>query len=175
MEQNEFNGQIEKHRARIKKYKTVSSVTGCMKLLLALLLGLFIALSFYFMFTGNLRAKMIVWCLISGASLVAVWIYHDKIRDKVKHSRDMISINLNHLARITEIEAVNDSLHPCFTGDDYTKQQTAVINLNRDTGFSAYYENTIKKDAASLKKPPPKEPVDEEVFAKATAIKFLMM
>ena len=176
MEQAEFTGQIEKHEARIKKYSAISGAVGCVKLLFALLLGFFIVLSFYFMFSGNLRAEMIVWCLITGASLVAVWIYHDKVRDKIKHSGDMITINKKHMDRIADIETANDSLQPFFTSDDFTTQQTAVINLNRDTGFSNYYEDTIKKDSSGgVTRKPAADPADEEVFAKAATIKFLMM
>ena len=176
MEQNDFSVKIEKHRAKIKKYKAVSDAVGCVKLVLALLLGFFIALSFYFMFSGSLQAKMIIWCLISGASLVAVWIYHDKIRDKIKHSNDMISTNKRHLGRIADIESSNGYLQPYFSSDEYAKQQAAVTNLNRETGFSNFYENTIKKDASgNFTQIQVEEPDDPEVFAKATAIKFLLM
>ena len=175
MEQTEFIGQIEKHEARIKKYTSISGVVGLAKLLFALALGLFIILSFYYMFSGNLRAKMVLWCLIAGASLVAIWIYHDKIRDKIKHSRDMISINKKHLDKISDLETASEVALPCLTGEEYTRQQTVVTGINRDTGFSNYYESRITKDPAVFKTAPPKEPADEEVFAKATAIKFLMM
>ena len=176
MEQAGFTGQIEKHEARIKKYSAISGAVGCVKMLFALLLCFFIILSFYFMFSGNLRAKMIIWTLIAGSSLVAVWIYHDKIRDKIKHSKDMITINKGHIARIANVESVADMPQLYFSGDEYMKQQTTVISLNRDTGFSDFYENTIKNDAAGgFARKPAADPADEEVFAKGNAIKFLIM
>ena len=176
MEQADFNGQIEKHRARVKKYNTVSGIIGIVKAICALLLVFCVVLSFYFMFSGNLRAKMVIWCLIAGASLVAIWIYHDKIRDKIKHSNDMISINKRHIDRISDIESANDISQPYLYSDEFIKRQTTTASNDRDTGFSYYYEKSISRDdASSFRKKPVEEQEDPELFAKATAIKFLLM
>ena len=172
----EFTGQIGKHEARIKKYTTVSHIATCIKILLILTTSMFFGLSIYKILSGNAVAKLIIACLMAGASLVALCLYHDKIREKIKHSKDMIKVHKKHLARISSIESDAATLQPYITDDESVKQQTVVTNMNRDTGFSNYYADTmLRVSPGGHKNKPPEEPANDELFAKATAIKFLLM
>ena len=171
-----FIGQIEKHEARIKKYTTISRIATAIKILLILTTSSFFGLSVYKILSGNAVAKLIIACLMAGASLVALCLYQDKTREKIKHSKDMIKVIGKHSDRITNIETDDSLLHQYFTNDESVKQQTVVTKMNRDTGFSNYYANTVLKDSpGGYKRTPADEPVNDDVFAKSAAIKFLLM
>ena len=172
----EFANQITKYETRIKKHTAISHITTCLKLLLGLAVTTFLGLSIYNILNGGLRAKTVIACLMSGAALFAVCLYHEKVREKIKHSHDMIAVNRKHFERISSIETDAALLQPYITDEESVRQQTVVTSMNRDTGFSNYYVNAIQKgDPGATKRKPAIEPDDDELFAKATAIKFLLM
>jgi len=97
MEQNEFTRQIERHTAILARILPVSAVAGRIKLLLFPLFGV----TLFIMILANFPAALIVAALMECAALAGAWRYHDMTRRRIAHSNRMISINKNHLDRIS--------------------------------------------------------------------------
>jgi len=86
MRRMEITLQIEKHRAIVKKYNTVSGVVGYLKFIMIPLA--FIALCFVFI--SGIPAELFI---IGVLAIVALWTYHNKVRRILSSSGEIIDIN----------------------------------------------------------------------------------
>ena len=96
-----FTHQIVHHEAILKKYEPISNVVGYLKLLLVALLGILVYFAVINGFGTAPKAPPFAMGLVVLVALVALWIYHHQIREKVRYSTAMIAINQRHLDRIS--------------------------------------------------------------------------
>ena len=178
MDKAGFTSQIEKHETRIKKNTTLSRAATIAKLLLALATASFISMTIYRTLTAGPSIKSAMPALISAAALFAAHLYHSKLKEKIKHSYEMISINKRHIDRITDIETAADLPQPLTSDEIYEdeKQQTPTTATSRETCFADYYANAMKKaEASGFGTKPALTPNISQAYAKATSTRFLFM
>lgn len=97
MKQKEFIRRIEKHKAILKKNNAVFDFIGYIKLLFVVIF----TVSLYFIFTKKFSSELIMLVLVELISLIALWIYHDRLSKKINYSNEIIAINQRHLDRIS--------------------------------------------------------------------------
>lgn len=95
--QNKFNKRIEKQTAILKKENALFNTVGYIKLLLLLLFGV----SAYLTFSRGFPLLFIAVSMAELMILIIVWIYHNKINERIKYSNGIIAINGRHLDRIS--------------------------------------------------------------------------
>lgn len=116
--QNKFAGLIRKYKISLKKYTTIFSAVGYLKLLLIAILGI----SLYLTFIKDMSFNLV--SVIAFALLIFLWIYHIKLHEKINYLNGLITINNQHLSRIsgkwTDFEDIGaefiDSEH-AYAGD----------------------------------------------------------
>jgi len=172
MEQTEFTSQIAKHKETLRKYNIVSVIIRCSRISFFLL----IIISLYFTYANSFSADMVAVTLMEITTLIALWLYHDKVRDKIRHSSEMIAINKAHSDRISEM----------ITSYDFNKAEFVYLDcedpcdpdievLCKDIDFDGRAEQSFAEYAAAYSERAQFDEKAEPVYAKASAIKFLLM
>ncbi len=98
MNQNIFTDRIEQQEIILKKNYAISDIVGYTKLLLVILTSI----SLYLLFTKNISLTLIAVSSAEMLALVILWVFHNKIHEKINYSKGIIAINQKHLDRIAD-------------------------------------------------------------------------
>ena len=172
MRRMEITLQIEKHKAIVKKYNTVSGVVGYLKFIMIPLV--FAALCFVFI--AGLPAELFIVGLLV---IVALWTYHNKVRKILDSSNEIIT---NNKRLLNEFQG---SWTPYVDGGPIT-QRDLMNEPGMETSFSEYVEHFYSRKNAenSALNPVVENPAagnfalgwdDQRVAPSKKAIRFLLM
>jgi len=166
MKHEEFTRQIQKHKALLKKYNAVSNFVGFVKLLILLLMGS----SLYLIFISGFPTGLLIVGVMNCITLIAIWKYHDGIRERIVHSNGIIVINKRHLDRMSGEQAAS----PDWESELFNCLYQTPSYLDADVSNNAQQILT-KKDSENVARIPESKPVDRDIFVKDEAIKFITM
>lgn len=169
----EFISQIEKHRAVLRKYTTVSGVVFYAKLALffAMIITLFI------IFANSFRAELLLTVFIEIMVMAALWFCHDRVRERIRRSNEIIAKNKRHIAGLSDMlssypavesAALNSAL--AFIDDP------AAAELLKSAGL-ADLPALSYSDYSAVVSPQERayEFIDLPDYAKKSASRFLLM
>ncbi|MCL2171431.1 MAG: DNA mismatch repair protein MutS [Defluviitaleaceae bacterium] len=97
MKEKEFSDRVKFHEIALKKHTAISDIVGYGKLFAIFVLGLVL----YFLFARDFPVNMAVLGLVIFLANIALWIFHYRLRQKIKFSNSIIAINKRHLDRIS--------------------------------------------------------------------------
>lgn len=95
--EEKFKKQISEHEIHLKKYTSIFNIVGNLKILLVIAL----AFSVYLLFRLGLSLNTIFVSVGILIILIALWIYHSIITEKINYHKGIISINKKQLDRIS--------------------------------------------------------------------------
>lgn len=173
MKQVEFTRQIEKHKAKLEKYSAISNLAGYAKLALFV----FISVSLFLLFFKRFSIAAIVLCLLEGAAFVALLIYHDKLRERMLHSNEIIAINRKHLESLADMfddfpATESDFLFHKYPSSSVTDFMELFKDTNMPDSIAQSFSDYVAAGAADSGGA---EPEDPETLAKNSATRFLFM
>jgi hypothetical protein len=170
MKRMEFAIQIDKHRAIVRKYEAVSSIVRSARLLPFFLMGA----SLYLTLTRGFPAELII---AGPVALVALWVYHDKVRKKISSSKDIIAINKRHLDRMPGEWSTISGLGPELAHHVYPLKQQELMGIpGMETALLEY----IGQKLAETGEGGPSKAVANGIknrpeFSNSKAFRFLLM
>jgi len=97
MKTAEFEMHVQNNEIILKKYTTLSSIIGYIKLSLVMLLGWLVYLNFF----NEIQILLIILTGLLTIILIILWIYHNRVIEKINDTKGIIAINKRHLARIS--------------------------------------------------------------------------
>jgi len=97
MRQEEFIAQLEKHEELLGENTRRANKVGYAKLLLVLTMGALV----FFMFTRGFPQVLLLLGGVGLVGLIALWVYHHRIYEKIGYLKGLIAVNKRHLARIS--------------------------------------------------------------------------
>jgi len=97
MKTKQYEQQIKKLEQELKQLQKKFSIISLVKLFHALFIIYFI----YLLFSNTENFTPIIICGLITIILVAFWIYHDKLKQKIDDIKGLINIYLSHLDRIS--------------------------------------------------------------------------
>lgn len=169
----EFSCQVDKHKAILKKYGAISTVVTYARALLFLLT----AASVYFVIVIDFKTELVVTGLIGILAFISLWLYHDKVREKLSHAAEIIAINKEHIknvsAMLTDFPGVEmDFLYP----EDLPSEDFDITELCKDMDFIDQTVNSYTEYFTVYSiKPPENEEAGRLIPAKSSASRFLLM
>jgi hypothetical protein len=170
MRRMEFAIQIEKHKAIVRRYKTVSGVVRSAKLLPFFLMGA----SLYLSLTRGFPAELII---AGPVALVALWMYHDKVHKKISSSKDIIAINKRHLARMPGEWSTVSDIESGLAHHAYPLKQQELVEI---PGMETDFLNYIGKKLSETDEDSPSKVLatglkSRPEFNNSKAFRFLLM
>ena len=97
LKKENFEQQIKKYEEILAKQNKLFKTIGFIKLIHVL----FVAFLIYSIIAQHLNIGLSVLSGVVFVILCAFWIYHEKLKKEIKHSKGMILINQKHLDRIS--------------------------------------------------------------------------
>ena len=97
MKKEEFEFQIEKHEKILEQKNRIFRIIGYIKLLHVLFIGWIL----YLVFFSSPDETLLIISGVITVILIAFWIFHERLKDKIKYSQGIISINRRNLDRLT--------------------------------------------------------------------------
>ena len=97
MKKQEYEKRVESSTATLTNLTATANMVGYVKLI-----GIFVmGVALYFLFSRSYPVPIIITTIALAIILVALWIYHSMLSEKISHVRNIISINKRQLARIS--------------------------------------------------------------------------
>ncbi|MCL1991147.1 MAG: hypothetical protein FWG67_09695 [Defluviitaleaceae bacterium] len=97
MKKEAFEQQIQTYEALLKQQKHRFKLIGFVKLAHICFVGFLI----YVIFAGDARTMTLMISGVIAAVLVVFWLYHEKLKARIKYGEGIVAINRCHLERIS--------------------------------------------------------------------------
>ena len=163
MEHTEFNRQIDKHKALLKRNYIICEIIGYLRLLFTLLTGATLSYVFFMSF----RIVVIIAILAEVLAFSILWLCHDKLRGKINHSNEIIVIYNGHIYGLSSIWEAYPRVEKGSIETVYQRSEEHDVVV--DMSFVQYMENLRKGQVAT------QDHNASAMYAKNKATKFFLM